>query len=81
MATRNKAARASGKRGGSSDVTTGERDATLVDAGDINQQTAYLNRQNGTEDSSEKTIQLQVTPLTKIIQLQVTPLKIKAILV
>jgi hypothetical protein len=54
MATRNKAARASGKRGGSSDVTTGERDATLVDAGDINQQTAYLNKKYGTKGSSEE---------------------------
>lgn len=53
MAARNKAARASGKRGGSSDVTTGERDATLSDAGDINAQTAYLNKKHGTKDSSE----------------------------
>jgi hypothetical protein len=52
MATRNEAARGSGKKGGSNDVTTGERNATLSDAGDINAQTTYLNRQNGTEDSS-----------------------------
>ena len=54
MATRNEAARGSGKKGGSNDVTTGERNATLSDAGDINAQTTYLNRQNGTEDSSEQ---------------------------
>ena len=54
MATRNKAARASGKKGGTIGVATGERNATLSDVGDINAQTIYLNRQNGTENSSEQ---------------------------
>lgn len=53
MADRAKAARGSGKRGGTSDVTTGDRDATLVDVGDINAQTAYLNKKYGTGNSSE----------------------------
>ena len=53
MATRNKAARASGKKGGTSGVTTGERDATLSDVGGIDAQTAYLKNKYKTEDSSE----------------------------
>lgn len=53
MATRNKAARGSGKKGGSADVTTGERDMTLSDVGGKKEQTAYLNEKYGTGDSSE----------------------------
>jgi hypothetical protein len=54
MADRAKAARGSGKKGGSVDVTTGERDMTLSDVGGKKDQTAYLNEKYGTGDSSEK---------------------------